>query len=173
MMVIRKVEGEENMYDIRNFTRKDMDWLNFSCEKKGNMKFQPAHPNFDLYIPEDFAMELQAKNAKVTLVPPLKDGDDARYKINIKINFNFYQAPEVYIRESDNSKDYLDRDTIRILDTKPIISGKTMVNISYYDDNQGSFYANILEVKVRENPYDRELAEQEYPGEEDDAIPFC
>lgn len=160
-MIIKKFD--ENMYDIRNFARSDMDWVNFSAEKKPNMKYKPGHPNFDLYIPEDFAQELQERNAKVTMVPPYRDGDPVRYKINIKINFDYYQQPEVYIREADGSKDYLDEETIHILDKKNIVSGKALVNLSYKDDNPGSFYANILEIRVFRNPFDDDLAMMEHP----------
>ena len=164
-MIVKKVE--DDVYSFEDFKEEDLDWKNFSAEKRG--KFDPAHPNFDIYIPEELANELRECGVNVKLTEPREPGDPAKYRVNVKINMNYYIAPEVYIRRDRGEKEYLTADTLYILDQKVITYGELLVKLNRYDGNT-TLYANVLGVKVRENPFDAKWAEQEFP--EDDDLPF-
>ena len=162
-MIIQKVEN--NVYSFKGFTEEDMDWKNFAGEKKNNSRYAPAHPNFCLYIPEDLANELRDRNVTVKIKEPRNPGDEARYQINLKINMDYYIPPEVYIRKTGLEKEMLGKDDLYILDHKQITYGEMLAKINYNQqtENVGTLYVNLLGVKVRENPFDADWAEQEFP----------
>ena len=167
-MIINKIE--EDVYSFENFTEDDLDWKNFSAEKRG--KYEAAHPNFDIYIPEDLANELREKGVNVKLTEPRDAGDTAKYRVNVKINMHYYIEPEVYIRKG-NTKEYLNADTLYILDKKVITYGELLAKLNRNQQNDvATLYANVLGVKVMENPFDAKWAEEEFPGEDDDELPF-
>ena len=168
-MLVSKVEND--VYSFENFKEEDLTWKNFSAEKRG--KFDPAYPNFDIYIPEDLANELREKGVNVKLTEPRDAGDVAKYRVNVKINMNYYREPEVYIRKEHGEKEYLNADTLYILDRKEITYGELLVKLNRNPQSDvATLYANVLGVKVMENPFDAKWAEEEYPGEDDNELPF-
>lgn len=166
-MIVKKIE--ENIYSFEEFTEDDLDWKNFSGEKRG--KFAPAHPNFDIYIPEELANELRDEGVRVKLTEPRDQGDQVKYRVNIKVNMDYYVTPEVYIRNGSD-KEYLTEDSLYILDRKTITYGEMIAKLNHNQQTEGvaALYANVLGVKVLANPFDAKWAEEESP--EDDGLPF-
>lgn len=163
MMTVNRVDDMVDVYSFENFTEEDLDWKNFASVKRG--MYSSNYPNFDIYIPEELAEELREKGVKVKLTEPREPGDTAKYRVNVKINMNYYDPPEVYIRHKGDEKEYLDADSLYILDKKKISYGEMMVKINHNDksDSFNGLYVNILGVKLRENPFDKKWAEEEYP----------
>lgn len=175
-MIIEKVKDEyvgrrKDVYSVTDFSDDDMDWANFSAAKKGS--FQPKYPTFDLLIPDDFADELREKGVHVKINTSKRKGESA-YAINIKINFDYPDPPEVYIRGKHGEKEYFNADTIHTFDSKwrRFTNGKLMFSLNFSEGYEGTCYANILEFMERKNPFDEEWPD-DYPGEDEGAeLPF-
>ena len=176
-MIIKKVEEEfagrgREVYSVTDFSDDDMDWVNFAAVKRGN--FKPNYPTFDLLIPDDFAKELQEKGVHVKINTSKRKGESA-YAINIKINFNYPDPPEVYIRGKHGEKEYYNEDTIYVFDEKwhRFTNGKLMFALNFSEGYEGTCYAKILEFMERKNPFDEEWPGDEYPVEDAGAeLPF-
>ena len=163
-MIINKIE--EDVYSFEDFKESDLKFKNFSSKRVG--KYDSLYPNFWIYIPEELADEFKNKNVNVRMVEPYKPEETVKYRVNVKINFDYFKKPEVYIRLKGNEKEYLNEDTVYTLDSKEITYGEMLVKINYNsgDGEYNGLYANILGVKVRENAIDAKFEIEEYPIDE-------
>ena len=173
MIINRYEEGRDVYYSFRDFVDSDLDWKNFSCIKRGNSNFIPAYPNFNIKIPEDLAFELQDAGVNVIVKDPRDVGGAIEYQINIKINLDYFKAPEVYIRNWKGEPKYeITKDnasTLKVFDDKDIVRGEVMVRLAPAKNPNSkakySLYATIFGGELRRNPFDEYWADDEHPEE--------
>lgn len=145
---------------------------------------QNGNKEFNIVLPEDTAEELKAKGWNVKQTKPQEDGDEPVYHLPVRINFDSYYPPRVWLINADTGKrTLLDDETIAMLDTlssAEITKVNIAVNPSYYETKVGKgikAYCQNLMVYFLPDPFEMEYEDEfgdrgRNRGEGFDDVPF-
>lgn len=131
---------------------------------------------FNVILPDDMAEELLDRGWNIKRTKEREEGDPQEYYLPVRINFDSYMPPRVWLINADNGKrTMLDEETIGQLDTlssTEITKVNVAVNPSRYNVNgrEGiKAYCQNLMVYFLPDPFEAEY-EAEF-GDHDD-VPF-
>ena len=167
--------------DVEKVTIRDTRFIfrtNFSGkETKYN---QIGAKEFNVVLPDDIAEDLKDRGWNVKQTTPREEGDPPVYHLPVRINFDSYYPPRVWLINADNGKRVmLDDDTVGQLDSlssAEITKVNIVVNPSHYDNNGRKgikAYCQNLMVYFLPDPFEAEYeAEFGNKSEEEDDIPF-
>lgn len=152
---------------------------NFRGEKK---KYNDrGAKEFNIVLPPDIAEELKAKGWNVKKLPPRNEGDEALFHLPVRINFDSFYPPRVWLINADSGRrTMLDDDTVGQLDylaSNEITKVNIVVNPSHYDNNgrEGiKAYCQKLMVYFLPDPFEAEY-EAEFGSDDsqpEDDVPF-
>lgn len=167
-------EEKVTIRDTRFIFRTNFSGRETEYNKNGNKEF-------NIVLPEDIAEELLAKGWRVKQTTPREEGDEPEYHIQVRVNFNSYYPPRVWLINADNGKrTMLDDETIGMLDSlsrEEITKVNVVLNPSHYDNQAGKgikAYCQNLMVYFLPDPFEAEYeAEFGVPADApDDDIPF-
>ena len=110
---------------------------NFQGDPRRDEKFGSRECKGNIIIPEDFAHDLEELGCNVRSTKPDEDGN-VEYFVAVKLNFNSWKTPKVYLVSGDNEPRLLDEVLISevdaLADSHSVANVKLVAN-TYKSDN--------------------------------------
>lgn len=151
---------------------------NFQGDPRRDEKFGSRECKGNIIVDEDFARDLMELGCNVRTTNPDEDGN-VQYFVAVKLNFNSWRGPKIYIVSGGNEPRPIDEDTIGLVDSladKRAVANVKLVASTYKADN-GKFKTlwidtMYVEQGVDDDPFYEHYRNHSAPDDEDE-LPFA